>query len=150
MPQKMTPDEAALLARDVFNSGYSWAQSVLHVLQEAQGFPCITELASGFGGGIGREQDVCGAIAGGTIAIGYRAGQGKRDQKEIADAARPAARRMYEGFRARFGAVDCRELTGFDFNVPEGYQQFQASDKKNEVCHPCVEFVVRTILADNE
>ncbi len=122
----------------------------MHVLQEAQGFPSITELAAGFGGGIGREQDVCGAVAGGVVSISFRSAQGRTDQKEIADEARPVVRRMYEGFRARFGTVDCRQLTGYDFNEPEGYQKFQASDKKNEVCHPCVEYVVRAILAEGE
>lgn len=116
-------------------------------MQEAQGFPSITGLAAGFGGGIGREQDVCGTIGGGVIAIGYRASEGRSDQKEIADIARPITRKVYEGFLAKFGTVDCRKLTGYDFNEPDGYQKFQNSNVKNETCHRCVEYVVRTVLA---
>jgi C_GCAxxG_C_C family probable redox protein len=119
-------------------------------LQEAQDYPSIWELASGFGGGIGRMQDVCGAVTGAVIAIGYRASQGRTDGREIAGAARAACQTLYRGFQEKFGAVDCRTITGYDFNDVDGYQQFQQSNTKNERCHPCVEYAVRAVLAEKE
>ncbi len=120
------------------------------MLQEAQGYPCITELAAGFGGGIGGEQDVCGAIAGGVIAIGYRAGQSGANQNQmaVARAARPVVRDLYEGFRERFGAVDCRSLVGYDYRDPAQYEQAHRDPERVEKCRQYKEWVLRRLLAE--
>ncbi len=115
-------------------------------MQEAQGFPQITEMAAGFGGGIGGEQDVCGAIAGGVIAVGYREGRRGGNQMEIAGAARPVVRDVYEGFRERFGAVDCRALTGYDFAIPGQYERAHADPERIERCRVFKEWVIRRLL----
>jgi hypothetical protein len=48
------------------------------------------------------------------------------------------ARRIYEGFRERFGAVKCRELTGVDFNDPASAERYKTEDMHNKVCKPLV------------
>ncbi len=116
-------------------------------MQEAQGYPYITELAAGFGGGIGGEQDVCGAITGGVIAIGYREGQRGGNQMEIARAARPAVRDVYEGFRERFGAVDCRSLIGYDYRDPVQFERAHVDPERMQKCRQYKEWVLRRLLA---
>jgi C_GCAxxG_C_C family probable redox protein len=119
-------------------------------MQEAQGFPYITEQAAGFGGGIGGEQDVCGAITGGVIAIGYREGQRGGNQIEIARAARPAVRDIYEGFQAKFGAVDCRALIGYDYRDPVQFEQAHKDPARAEKCRIYKEWVIRRLLAEGQ
>ena len=116
------------------------------MLQEARGFPLITEAAAGFGGGIGGEQDVCGAISGAVIAIGYREGRRGGNQMEIARAARPFVRDVYEGFRERFGAVDCRALTGYDFSDPVQNEKAHADSERAAKCQYYKEWVIRRLL----
>jgi C_GCAxxG_C_C family probable redox protein len=120
----------------------------LYVLQEARGYPAIWELASGFGGGIGRKGDVCGAITGGVIAIGYEASQRHSDRREIAALARDPSCKLYEGFQEAFGSVDCRQITGCDLSTPEGYQEFRQGTTLQEKCRPCVEWVIHTLLTE--
>jgi C_GCAxxG_C_C family probable redox protein len=119
-------------------------------MQEAQGFPCITELAAGFGGGIGGEQDVCGAVTGGVIAIGYKSGLSGGNQMEIARAARPAVRDLYEGFQARFGAVDCRALIGYDYRDPAQFEQAHKDPARAEKCRVYKEWVIRHLLSGEQ
>jgi C_GCAxxG_C_C family probable redox protein len=117
-------------------------------MQEAEGFPEITQLAAGFGGGIGGEQDVCGAITGGVIAIGYRAGLSGNNQMEIAKAARPVVRDVYEGFRERFGAVDCLALIGYDYRDPAQHAAAQSDPTRTAKCRLFKEWVLRRLLTE--
>ena len=119
-------------------------------MQEAQGFPAITSIAAGFGGGIGGEQDVCGAVAGGVISIGYREGRSGGNQMEVARAARPFVRDLYEGFRERFGAVDCRTLSGYDYSDPVQNERAHSDPERAEKCREYKEWVIRRLLADGQ
>jgi C_GCAxxG_C_C family probable redox protein len=119
-------------------------------MQEVEGFPCITEMAAGFGGGIGGEQDVCGAISGAVIAIGYKESRGGASQKEISKAAKPLVRDVYEGFQERFGTVDCRALVGYDFRVPGEYEKSQSDPERIAKCREYKEWVIRRLLAQGQ
>jgi C_GCAxxG_C_C family probable redox protein len=116
-------------------------------MQEARGYPEITSLAAGFGGGIGGEQDVCGAITGGVMAIGYRAGLSGGNQEEISKAAKPAVRDVYEGFREQFGAVDCLGLIGYDYRDPAQFAAAHSDPARAEKCRAYKEWVIRRLLA---
>jgi C_GCAxxG_C_C family probable redox protein len=118
-------------------------------MQEAQGFPHITEVAAGFGGGIGSEQDVCGAISGGVIAAGYKEGQGRDNQQEIAKACRSAVRGVYEGFREQFGAVDCLTLIGYDYREPGQTEAAHDDPERIAKCNVFKEWVIRKLLAED-
>ncbi len=117
------------------------------MVQEAQGYPGITELGAGFGGGIGGEQDVCGAIAGAVVAIGYRAGLAGGSQEEIAKRAKPAVREVYEGFRERFGTVDCLALIGYDYRDPAQFERAHADPERAAKCREYKEWAIRRVLA---
>ncbi|NTU86942.1 MAG: C_GCAxxG_C_C family protein, partial [Chlorobiaceae bacterium] len=67
----MTRSERAV---SIFSEGYNCAQSVLFSFSDDLGIAGDTALkiASGFGGGIGRMQEVCGAVTGGVMVIGAR------------------------------------------------------------------------------
>jgi len=115
-------------------------------MQEAQGYPYITEVAAGFGGGIAGEQDVCGAITGAVMAIGYREGRKGGNLMEIAQAARPVVRELYEAFQERFGAVDCRTLTGYDYRDPEQEKKGHDDPERIRKCSEYKEWVLRHLL----
>jgi C_GCAxxG_C_C family probable redox protein len=106
----------------------------------------MTEVAAGFGGGIGGEQDVCGAIAGGVMAIGYKEGRGHKGQRELADVVRPLVRALYEGFQARFGVVDCLTLTGYDRRDPIQAERSRTDPERQARCKSYKEYVLGELM----
>ncbi len=126
----------------------------MQVLQEAYGFKGerVWMAASGFGGGIGRLQSVCGAVTGGVMALGLREGQSvespRADPKRISTAVRPKVKEFVERFRAEFGAIDCGALLPFDFKQPGGYEAFQASGIKHQTCQRYKDFAVRLLAEE--
>lgn len=147
----MSPEAAAEMVAARFDQGFSCAESVLMVLQEVydlEGEKLLTA-AAGFGGGLGRLQSVCGAVAGAVIALGLHEGQSVADQKaepkKVSTSVRPKVREFVERFQAEFGAIECRALLPFDFNVPGGFEAFQASGIKQQTCHRYVRFAVEML-----
>ena len=64
-----------------FNSGLNCAESVLLTLSGRlagkNSVSIIPRIATGFGGGVGRNGDICGALSGAVIAIGLALGRDK-------------------------------------------------------------------------
>lgn len=65
-------------------AGYNCAQAVLFSFCDDLGFDQDTalRLACGFGAGMARKQEVCGAVAGGILAIGFKHGRGEGQGRE--------------------------------------------------------------------
>lgn len=124
---------------------------MLLVLQQEMGLPSDTVpwVATPFAGGIGRSQSVCGALSGGVIAIGLSLAQKNLPRDKGVPEASQKARSLYESFRQGFGHTDCRNLTGFDFNQPGGYEAFRRSTKRDTGCKQYVSHVVKTLLSQS-
>jgi C_GCAxxG_C_C family probable redox protein len=105
--------------------------------------------ASGFGGGIGRVQLVCGALTGAVIALGLAEGRDMADPgpKTVSDPVRPKVRHLVEAFEERFGATDCRALVGFDFSSPVEYEAFRASKEARAGCESYIRYAVQEIAS---
>ena len=60
------------MAEANFKEGYNCSQAVFAAFSEEVGLPRQTalQLASGFGGGVGRMREVCGAFSGAVMALG--------------------------------------------------------------------------------
>lgn len=118
---------------------------MLHGLQQALGLnPEVIWAGLGLGGGIGRCQAVCGALNGGAVALGF-ARQGS-PREDAVPQTREEAARLYKSFEAAFGHTDCRHLTGYDFQAPQGYQQYRDDKAARARCESYVAFVVRKAL----
>jgi len=124
-----------------FNSGLNCAESVLSAVKnelDAKGRKCgtvIPRIATGFGGGIGRNGDVCGALIGGVMAMSLALGRDTAEQSR--DPCYQAVDQFYNDFRARFGSCKCRELTNAHLKTPEGTKAYQA-EVHTDVCVPIV------------
>ena len=71
------------IALQKFESGYNCAQSVLLAYCNDVNIDSSTasKIGWGFGAGMGRRQEVCGAVTGGIIAIGAKYGTQQDDKK---------------------------------------------------------------------
>ena len=99
-------------AKALFESGYNCAQAVLCAFEDVTDLPQQTaaKIASGFGGGIARMREVCGAVSGGVMVLSLA--RGYADPKNAA--AKTAHYRFVQEFADRFrqetGSIICREL----------------------------------------
>jgi C_GCAxxG_C_C family probable redox protein len=120
----MNPEKEAVR---LFNSGYNCAEAVLlatsqDVLGKVE--KVIPRVATGFGGGISRNGDVCGALTGGIIRIGLA--MGRDSPEESRDRCYEAVDGFYSAFVKEFGTCKCRDLTGLDLKTENGRLAHQA------------------------
>ncbi len=137
-------------AMQKFTSGYNCAQAVLYAYKDVIDIDGNTALkmACGFGAGMGRKGEVCGAVTGGIIAIGVIYGRGESDEKSATEKTYTKARELMDKFENRHSTYICRELLdGCDLSTEEGQMYFRNNDLFNATCKKCVGSVVQ-ILED--
>lgn len=107
-------------------------------------------VASGFGGGVARNQSLCGAISGGVIALGLLEGRSAKEvgPKTVSVTMRPKVDRLIESFRQAFGAIECRDLTKYDFKAPGGYELHSTDPEEKKSCRGYVRFVAEALAME--
>lgn len=99
-------------AAELFLQGYNCAQSVAVAFSDVTGLEetAAARMVSGFGGGMGRLREVCGAVSGmvfvASVLYGYSAPEDNKGKRELYALVQTLA----EEFRAQTGSVVCREL----------------------------------------
>jgi C_GCAxxG_C_C family probable redox protein len=129
----MNPNEKAT---ELFTEGYSCSQSLL--VSRAGQFGLSAEnalkVSAAFGGGLGRQGEVCGAVSGALMVIGLAHGQTTPQQKEAKEHTYQLTRRFIAEFTRRTGALHCNDLLGCQVGTPEGLQQAQEQSLFKTVC----------------
>ncbi|MCX7788117.1 MAG: C-GCAxxG-C-C family protein [Spirochaetes bacterium] len=141
----MTKAEKAVAA---FQSGYNCAQSTFMAFVEDLGMDKrqAMKLAAGFGGGMGRMQEVCGAVTGGILALGATFGHGEPSESEAQKKTYTLVQELMRRFEAQHKSCLCRNLVqGIDLKTEEGQKQFKERDLRNKVCVPCVRTAVEIV-----
>lgn len=123
------------LAKSYFLHGYNCSQSVAMAFSDEMHIDIeqVKRLTIGFGGGMGRMREVCGAVSGMTFVISAIYNEEKGDiYKRVQQVAKE--------FKEENGSVVCRELLGLsikgaDNPVPE--RRTEQYYKKR----PCAELV---------
>jgi len=123
-----------------FTQGFSCSQAVLSTYAERFGLNNDTALkiAAGFGGGMGRMAETCGAVTGAFAVLGLKFGStqpGREGKEAIYAQIRDFAAR----FKARHGALSCRDLLGCDIGTPEGLRQATDENRFVDVCPRAVQ-----------
>ncbi|MFA6472182.1 MAG: C-GCAxxG-C-C family protein, partial [Candidatus Latescibacterota bacterium] len=95
-----------------FLEGYNCAQSVFYSFSDDLGFEKDTALkiACGFGAGMGRKEEVCGAVTGGILVIGARYGRGEKDCRTATELTYTKTRELMDRFAGKHGTFICRKL----------------------------------------
>ena len=127
-------------AIDSFQSGYNCAQSVLKAfsedlnLNEAQAL----NMASGFGAGMGRLQETCGAVTGAFMVIGLYNSLAFQLNENRNDITTKMIQEFQIRFKAKHGTTACKELLNCDLNTDEGQSMFQEKNLHKKVCQKCI------------
>jgi C_GCAxxG_C_C family probable redox protein len=114
------PEDGIRHAGKCWASNLNCAESVLRGVCFAQSVELTDQakkMATPFGGGIGRSEDVCGALIGGALAIGVSLGRTTPEEDRLRSY--EAAGELYRAFQARFGSTCCKVLNRSDFKSPE-------------------------------
>jgi C_GCAxxG_C_C family probable redox protein len=79
------------------------------------------KIACGFGAGISRTGNICGAVSGGIMVIGLKYGKTEAGDEAATEKTRALTRQFIQEFTAKNGSINCTELLGYDMRTPEGY-----------------------------
>ena len=113
-------------AKKIFEkNGFCCAESVLLILSDELGMdsPLIPRIATGFCGGIARTRGLCGAVAGGVMALGIIHGRDNAEQSR--NILYQKVQQFIQSFDKEFGSTNCFELTGCDLSTEKGLQDFE-------------------------
>ena len=129
-------------AKNNFLAGMNCAQAVLCAFHDLCGLDRDTamRLASGFGGGIARQREICGAVSGMCMAADLIRGPGEGTDKTAKDEHYAFIRGLCDAFREETGSIICRELLGLapeQSDPPVSEARTAAYYKKR----PCAELV---------
>lgn len=126
-------------AKAYFTQGYNCSQSVLMAFSDITGLDEKTsaKLASGFGGGMGRMREVCGAASGMFMAASIVCGYDDPADVEGKKRTYQMIQTLADNFKARNRSIICRELLGLEKSegthipeqrTPEYYQKRPCGD----------------------
>jgi len=109
-------------AIDYFRKRYNCSQSVMATFGPEYGLSeddCL-KIATAFGGGMGRQQHICGAITGALMVLGLRYGKGLNDTEEKKTHTYQLTKEFFDEFKRLNVSVNCFELLdGLNMNNPD-------------------------------
>jgi C_GCAxxG_C_C family probable redox protein len=117
-------ESAAIL----FDGIYNCSQSVLASFADECGLEkdLAVRLATGFGAGIGKSSQVCGAVSGACMVIGLKYGSTLSDNSNFQERKENTyllANVFLQKFKERNRSTNCRELIGYDLQDPIQYAE---------------------------
>lgn len=137
-----------------FEQGCNCAQAVLMAFapQLSLSPEVALKIASGFGGGLGRSGEVCGALSGAIMVIGFKAGPPDVLDVAAREKAYALTRQLVVEFKERQGTIACRELLNCDISQPAGLQQARSTQLFRTRCpqfvHDATD-IVETLLVES-
>jgi C_GCAxxG_C_C family probable redox protein len=123
--------------------GYGCAQCVLAPYANDFGLETglALRLSTGFGSGMGRMCEVCGALAGAFIVVGMKYG------KQITNGTRygtdtettyALVAEIAKKFKEKNGSIYCRDLIGYDLMVPVEREKVVEMGLFTTICRRCI------------
>ena len=94
-------------ARELFQQGANCAQAVAGAFADVVGMreEELFKIASGFGGGVGRMREVCGAVSGMVIIYNMLHGNSDISDKNAKDAHYAKVQNIVKKFEAQTGSI---------------------------------------------
>lgn len=113
-----------------FKSGFTCSSAVFSAFSDELGLDGKTakKIACGFGAGISKSGNICGAVSGAIMVIGLRYGKTRVGDDAATDQTRLLVSEFLQEFTRRHGSVNCTELLGYNLGNASEYQN--AREKK--------------------
>ena len=99
-------------AEELFRQGYNCSQSVFAAFSDIIGMTVeeAAKIASPFGGGFGKQREVCGAVSGMVLLAGYLKGYSDPKDGESKKELYALIQKMCAEFKEQKGSIICRDL----------------------------------------
>ncbi len=122
-----------------FNEGFSCSQAVVSSFAGDLGLNSDTafKISCGFGAGIARTGNTCGAVAGAVMVIGLKYGKARAGDDAAKERTYALVQEFITAFRAKNGSINCTELPGYDLRDPA---QRTSAHAKGAVAMKCPGF----------
>lgn len=123
-------------AASFFSQGFACSQAVFSAYATEYGLDrnAALKVSAGFGGGIGRMGHTCGAVTGACMVIGLKYGAISGRDQEAKQKTYRLVREFAETFKARNGALACKDLLGCDISTPDGFEEMKRKGLHGTVC----------------
>lgn len=107
---------------ELFVSGYGCCQSVVAAFADIYGIEDRQAklIAAGFGGGVGRMRQMCGAVSGMVILAGLNDGQTEADDRDGKAHCYKVVQSLIEKSKQKNGSIICSQLLGIWGPIPKG------------------------------
>lgn len=119
-----------------FKEGFICSQAVLSAYAPQFGLDRDTALkiADGFGGGMARMGETCGAVTGAFMVIGLKNGRTSVEDTQAHETTYDLVNEFVRRFKSRNKSIVCRELLGCDISTPGGLQSARQQNLFTSVC----------------
>lgn len=128
-------------AKELFLQGYNCAQAVFGAFSDELSidFEMAMKLSSGFGGGMGRLREVCGAVSGMFMVFNMKYGYTSPDDKNAKMQLYSHIQSLAKRFEEENGSIICRELLGLTEKKSEPVPEDRTKEYYKK--RPCAELV---------
>lgn len=129
------------IAKELFLSGYNCSQAVFGAFCEDYGIDrdLGLRISSGFGGGVSRRREVCGAVSGAVMVLSLEHGYSQADNADEKKHLYEQVRGVLKSFEDETGSIVCRELLGLSERVSEPTPEARTPEYYKK--RPCAELV---------
>lgn len=130
-----------------FRSGLNCAQAVLTGYSDALGSDnnLVLNISAGFGGGMGRLQETCGAVTGSYMVMGLYNGKKFTDNKDKKEVTYKMIQTFSERFKLLHGATDCKSLIKCDLKTDDGHRYAKDNNLFETICEKCITDSIRLV-----
>jgi C_GCAxxG_C_C family probable redox protein len=130
-----------------FRSGLNCAQAVLTAYSDDLSFDnkLALDISCGFGGGMGRLQETCGAVTGSFMVLSIYNSKKYIDNKDKKEETYSMIQKFSDKFTSIHGSIDCKTLLKCDLKTKEGQQYLQENNLSQTVCEKCISDSIRII-----
>ena len=120
-----------------FNNGYTCSQAIVKAFKNEFNIDesILEAISYGFGGGMGRSGNICGAVSGGIMLIGIR----NSDEKK--DTVYEKVNNFINEFKKINGETSCIKLLDF----PTTLSEEEKKKRKKKVCTKCIRSTVEIL-----
>ncbi len=130
-----------------FKSGYNCAQSVVVAFSDQFGYDknLVLGTSVGFGGGMGRMQETCGAVTGAFMVLGMYNTAKYSDNLALKNATYQMVREFDQRFKFIHRTTNCLDLLQCDLSSDDGHAYAVENKLFEKICEKCIADAVRIV-----
>lgn len=137
----LSKKEVVNQAKAFAEQGFLCSESVLLALSKALNVKSeiIPRIATGFGAGIGRHGEICGALTGAIMGLGIKFGRNHPSETPEGQPAYAYSQTMVNLFLAHFGHIRCKDLLGLDISSEDGVTEYRQQKLWETKCQDLIQ-----------